>query len=277
MRIAATRRRRSLGTPIWLAGLAVGIAAVVLGAVFATRQIPPSADELRTAVAEIAGAYRCADLSYTVTPERGVSISGFAASAADITGLRQAIGGLRGLTAMKFAVAPRIWPYCEAVARLKPLLAQAETRVPRLALASPDQQAHVGSPLVLEITMPAFDGYVYVDYFSATGEVLHLLPNDKDTINLRPKRNNFVLGKPPMRRCWLLAGESGQELIAGLVSALPLFPMPRAEIEQASAYLPKLSEALVASGSRPQAAGILFFDLQPAKSFTPPEESCTPR
>ncbi len=274
---AQPRAQRVRRPALWLAALGFGVAIAVLAAIFAFSQRPPSVKELRVALADATSRYRCADLSYTVTPERAVKISGFAANIAEIAELNRAVAALPGVRAISFDVRPRIWPYCEAFAMLKPLLASSETRVPRLALASSDREAHLGSPLLLDITGPAFDGYLYVDYFSSTGEVLHLFPNNRDPINLRPARNSFFLGKPPMRGCWVLAGDTGEQLVTAVFSAMPMFPAARPENEDATVYLSALSQALANGSPHQQAAGALFFDLQRPKTAQASEDPCVSR
>jgi hypothetical protein len=207
--------------------------------------------------------YDCSDLSYAVTSDRQATVSGFVAKPEDLARLSQAIGDIRGIGKLDFLVKLRIWPFCEAAAALKRFQSPEGPRTPVLSLASADGQAHIGSPLRVDVRTPPFDSYVYVDYFTAKGEVVHLLPNDKDAIYLRPARNNFVLGRFPMAGCWSLGGDPGQGLITLVASSDPLFPTPRPPAENAKDYLPELARRLADARTASIAAATLMFNLRP--------------
>jgi hypothetical protein len=252
----------------WRVGaIAAGLAAVAAVAGFlALRKTEPGVDQMRTALAAQVATYHCAELSSAITSDREATVSGFVSTQEDIEGLRRAVGELPGIGKVDFLVKLRIWPFCEAISTLKRFTAPEGPRTPALSLVSTDGQAHVGTPLRVNVRTPAFDAYVYVDYFTAKGEVLHLFPNDKDGIYLRPARNEFVLGRFPMRGCWTLGGDPGQGLITVTASSKPLFPKARPPDENAKDYLPMLSQALSGPGAEPVAAASLPFNLRPAGS-----------
>ncbi|HEX3885013.1 MAG TPA: protein kinase [Stellaceae bacterium] len=248
--------------PIWaFAGVAAAVA-VVAGVVM-TRRAEPSIDQVKTTLAATFQHYGCSDLNYAVTSDRETTVSGFVAKPEDIDSLRQAIADVRGIGKLDFLVKLRIWPFCDAIATLKRFQSPEGPRTPVLSLAAADGQAHVGSPLRVDVRAPPFDSYVYVDYFTAKGEVVHLLPNDKDAIYLRPARNNFVLGRFPMAGCWPLAGDPGQGLITLVASSDRLFPTPRPPAENAKDYLPELARLLAGANAQPIAATTLMFNLRP--------------
>jgi predicted Ser/Thr protein kinase len=244
---------------------AVAVIAVAAGGFFALRPSAPSPDNVRAEIAATVTGYLCADLSYSVGPDRVATLSGYVASADDLKQLAQRVDSVHGIAGSHMDVKLRPWPYCEAASVLKPLIASAGASAAGLTFASADAMARIGSPLALDIRAPGFDGYAYVDYYNADGDVLHLFPNDNDALNFRPARNGFVLGRPPqvgMHGCWTLSGDTGEQLVTYIASSEPLFTKPRPAQEHAKDYLAALSH--VVSGDGKQAAKLLFFDLHAA-------------
>jgi hypothetical protein len=155
-----------------------------------------------------------------------------------------------------------IWPYCEVIALLTPLLAQPSRTAPSISLASKTNEAQVGDCLMLDVLAPSFDSYVYVDYFGAEGEVLHLLPNRWDNFNLKPPRNHFTLGRSSqLPDCWRLGGTTGDQFISLVAAKKPLFPDRRPDTENARDYIASLSNAINATPQGGSAASVLFFNL----------------
>ena len=144
---------------------------------------------------------------------------------------------------------------------LQPFTGKSAPNAPTVA---PETEPHTGERLTLATGMPNFDGYVYVDYFVGEGHVLHLLPNGRDVLNLKPAYNRFVLGKPPMLTCWTLGSAAGEQLVSVVVASNALFPGRRPEVESAKDYLQSLSQAV--GKARQVAAATLFFNLtKPAR------------
>lgn len=276
---AQTRTERTGGSlaRYWPVGLGLGLVAAAAVAVvaFVMPRAPSSSDDVRAQMKQVIAGYRCADLSYSVEPDRGVTLSGYVSTAADLNNLNHRVETVHGIGSSHFNVQVRAWPFCEASALLRPLVDKSEMSGAMLTLASAGKAAHVGSPLIVDVRAPAFDGYAYVDYFTTGGDVLHLFPNDKDALNFRPARNNFLLGQPPetgMQRCWTLHGTTGEQLITYIASSEPLFPASRPAQESAKDYLVDLSRAINASGD--EIAKTLFFDLQPADGNRPADKAC---
>lgn len=261
---------------IWLAAAALGAICALAGLTVAFWP-PPSIEEMRTDLTAATSGYQCSDLSSSVTPDRGVVLSGFAAKPAELERLRRAVERIRGITKLSYDVKLRTWPHCEVAALLKPLIEQGGRNPAAVTLASGAAEAYVGAPLTLDVRTPAFDGYVYIDYFPGDDQVQHLLPNDKDTDNHKPIGNRFVLGRLPMKRCWILGGDTGQQLVTLVSSNRRLFPASRPEVEKVRDYLPALTQALGANPrDRRSSAAILFFELAPRDPAKPASETGCP-
>jgi hypothetical protein len=256
---------------------AIGAVAVLAGAAFlflrAVQPLPSTA-RLRAELAAATAGYQCASLDYAVAQDRSVRISGYAASPDDITQVRQAVGSIDGIAQLDFAVQLRIWPYCEVTVMLQNLIAHPPRVAASLTLLPTSDAGHIGEPLVVDVRTPSFDSYVYVDYFDREGEVLHLFPNGQDKLKFRPAQNHLILGKPPLARCWVLGGITGEQLVTLVAAVDPLFPDPRPEVEDAHAYLPSLSRAVDVLSPGSGAATLRFFQLQAASPFASLQNGC---
>jgi serine/threonine protein kinase len=259
-RSSPPKRRRALAFAI-----AAAVVASLSGAaaVFHWNSLLPSVKELRSQLAAAGEGYECGALKFEVAADRSARVSGHLPTQSDIDDLRRKISAIRGLQRLDFNVDLMIRPYCQVIALLTPLLAQPVRSAPSLNLAIPGD-AHVKDRLMLEVRAPGFDGYLYVDYFDSEGKVGHLFPNDKDVFNLRPARNFFVLGRPPMARCWVLDGSTGQQLVTLVAATKPLFPTRLPETEDAGGYIASLTDAIAKLPSNAIAAALLFFDLNDA-------------
>ena len=264
----------------WAALAATALVAAFVAALIVLRWAipPPSIEEVRTQIAAATSEYRCASLDYTVNPDHSVQLSGFAPTQGDIDRLRSAVDKIGGIKKLVFDVGLRIWPYCEAVALLQPVMKRTPAPAPSLALVPPGPGAHIGDALVIDTRAPSFDGYIYVDYFvDADGDVVHLFPNPKDLeLVIRPARSRRALGKPPFNRCWTLGGNTGEQQLVTLIAATkPLFRDQPDEQENARDYLPRLSEAIknLPDGSS-KAAALLFFQLLDPLPFAAQQNAC---
>jgi serine/threonine protein kinase len=267
------RRPKRLGVP--LIGTGVLLAVLLAGVLvfFFTRPPPPSPEELRVKVAAVLSGYRCASLDSVVAADGSVRLSGYAATSDDIKRLPAEISEIRGIGPVSSAVGLRIWPYCEVLELLKPILQAKGSAAPVLALASGGAEARIGERLVLDVQAPGFDSYIYIDYFDADGEVLHLFPNPQDPLNFKPKRNRIAF-QPGS--CWILSGNTGEQLLSMVAAARPLFSGDRQEVEKTRDYLADLSDAIGKATKAGLAASVLFFDLRASARSDGQSDTCPP-
>jgi hypothetical protein len=249
-----------------VAAVAAGVAAVLF-----LRPARITEPELRAALATALSGYQCASIKSEMGPDRAVQIAGNVSTAADLDRLRSAVAGIRGVGAVDFEAGVVPWPHCVVATVLAPLLARTGQGAPALAFDASAPEQHIGDRLAVDVRMPNFDGYVNVDYFSKDGQVLHLFPNKRDLLSIRPAYNRFVLFRPPLHSCWTYSGAAGRQLIALVVTPKPLFATPRSEIENAHDYLPALDQAVAQLPKGAGAAAMLFVDLRAAELGAKPD------
>jgi serine/threonine protein kinase len=275
-----TGRPRARAATRWSAGrmLVVAAAVVILvgaGAFGALRLVSPSpplpTDVLAPLAAAVAG-YDCASISHDVAADHSIRVGGHVSTAQDLARLRAAVTGIPNIGVVHFDVGLMAWPYCEVSAKLAGLPNQPGRDAPTLSLGAKDP--HPGDRLVVDGHAPAFDGYVYVDYYGSDGQVVHLLPTARDRFNLKPLRNHFVLGCPPTGLAIALDKPPGQRLITLIATSKPLFAELRPGTEPVREYLSSLAGAIGAIGTIKTATVLSFFDLTDGSKTAPTEGAC---
>jgi len=97
-----------------------------------------------------------------------------------------------------------------------------------------------GDRLKLEMTSPHYNAHIYVDYFDASGMVLHLQPNEIVSSNYQAANTNLSIGKeiagqPSLKI--MIAPPFGQEIAVAFASSENLYDALRPTIEPAKPYL----------------------------------------
>ncbi len=124
-----------------------------------------------------------------------------------------------------------------------PLLIGADAHVRVLNFVKDDR-------LFFDLTAPDYDAYVYVDYFDAGGNVLHLAPNDQVPLRLAKAESAFRVGAQEAGDGGLqmfIGPPYGQEIAVAFAASKPIYDSLRPLIEPAPEYLAwlqnKISEA----------------------------------
>lgn len=121
-----------------------------------------------------------------------------------------------------------------------------------------------GEPLVVDISTPAYESYVNVDYYSLDGNVVHMLPSARASNNQAPANYKATLGDLGE---WTISAPYGKEMVVLLVTPQPLFDVHRAEYETDSEYLAAINERLARmvkeSGKAKVAADFVMIDTKP--------------
>jgi type IV/VI secretion system ImpK/VasF family protein len=209
--------------------------------------------------------YACADLSAQVDAQGNTRVSGYLQRSEDVTRLTQDIQALDGVKQATFDLTVHIWPHCEAAALLKPW--RERNLAAHRGLSVTPRAGHAalfseGERVIVKLHQADFDGYLYVDYYTVDGQVIHLYPNrrEPDSGRLINAGEVFTVGER-IAEGWEVGPPFGQEMISVIAVDKPLYPAERAEFEPASDYLPYLRGLL---GARHDDANLLsdFLFLQ---------------
>jgi hypothetical protein len=98
-----------------------------------------------------------------------------------------------------------------------------------------------GEPLVVEITTPAYETFVNVDYYSLDGGVVHMIPGPLAMNNQAPASYRAVIGDLGE---WTVSGPFGKELVTVLLTPRPLFNKVRDEYDNRDDYLAAVKQQL---------------------------------
>ncbi|WP_343079635.1 DUF4384 domain-containing protein [Ostreiculturibacter nitratireducens] len=107
-----------------------------------------------------------------------------------------------------------------------------------------------GQRLQFDLTAPDYDAYVYVDFFNAAGEVIHLVPNSTIPLERHAARSVFGVGRdrPGQPSLRITIGPPfGQEIAAAFATSVPLYDELRPIVEPAESYLAFLKKRVAAS------------------------------
>jgi type IV/VI secretion system ImpK/VasF family protein len=216
--------------------------------------------------------YQCAKIAVTLDGST-VELRGAVKSEEQRTEILASVGGLKGVTGVKDALRSIPAYFCEVFALLDPLQRHGEKQ----GFGLQARLDHAGEipiyvsqdNLVVTGTVPTkFQSYVYVDYYTAGGNVAHLLPNEVAKSNLQAAGQQFTIGEKNSANAWLIGDEPpfGIELVTVLVSKTQLFPKLRGDVEPTVPYLRDLRQVLPAvTPSAEFAAILLLLETKPAR------------
>jgi hypothetical protein len=170
-----------------------------------------------------------------------------------------------GVSAAAFDLQLRIWPHCEVLALLKPYQARNRELALGLAIATPTApkgRLREGDRVLIEVTNAQREGFLWVDYYTADGAVLHL---NAGPAQLRLGAGETIELGRDIPSSWLVAPPFGTVLVTALSSPMPFGQASeRPPFELASAYLQRLRESLAAGefGAR-AVAEVVFLETVP--------------
>jgi serine/threonine protein kinase len=209
----------------------------------ATTTTAPSAPAL--SLAAVAPALAEAPCSALAPSVRGgaLQVRGFVAQRYGASSLKDRLEAIPGVQALDLKVESVADDKCGVIAALGPYWVRSRQAgsAAGVHLRSANNALSEGDALVLEITTPAWDSYVYIDYYMLDGSVLHLVPSPRAQQNQAPAGYAATIGNSGN---WVITKPFGTEMIALVTAPAPLFPGMRAEHEPGAAYLQALQKQL---------------------------------
>ncbi|WP_299425977.1 hypothetical protein [uncultured Shimia sp.] len=147
-------------------------------------------------------------------------------------------------------------PQCAILTSLDQLdLPQSEEQFtdPMLVGASSQVQTYnfvAGQRLILDLEAPDYPAFVYLDYFDANGDVIHLVPSTQRPLKAYEPATLFSIGRPdpvtgaPPALVLEIAAPFGQDIAVAYAASHPLYDGFRPFIEPAEAYLAFLQDQI---------------------------------
>ena len=164
--------------------------------------IRASGDALRDGVSALLAQVPCSRLQVGFDPDTAtLQVNGHIPEGdlrAPVLAALQAQMGADITVSDNILILPR--PQCGALSGIGDIgLAQSTDQITNPLLIGEDTQARVlnfvrDDRLFFDIIAPDYDAYVYVDYFDAGGNVLHLAPNDQVPLRLAPAKSALRIG-----------------------------------------------------------------------------------
>ncbi len=192
-------------------------------------------------IKSLANTYECARVDVFITPENTVQLSGYLATDKEVASLSNKVKLLSGVTAVVNTMEVRAKPFC----KVTELLAAYQSSEFSVFSQNKPLQFKEGEYLILDITSPNYNAYVYVDYFLLDGTVVHLLPNTIEIENYFSRNTMVNIGGNNKKESrWAIGPPFGKEMITLIASDIPLFTEERPEVESAEVYLKALSLSL---------------------------------
>jgi hypothetical protein len=168
------------------------------------------------------------------------------------------------------AVAPLDTVHCQPIDLAKPYAVASRKGEAGLSILPAKAAFSGGDELKLKVGDAARDGYLYVDYYSADGTVLHMLPRPRTRSMRMQAHNQVAIGEGSDTGQWSISAPYGLDLVVALLTPEPL-ELPggrRPELEQTADYLPALQQALdkaAGTGKGAIAASLAVITTQPPR------------
>ena len=268
----AVETSRRAGAYRWLAIVASVL--LLAGSIYFFYEIPPPVERaseqalneeaahpaLGEIQSKLAG-FDCALLQASMNGATAV-ITGHVGGEADLKRIDTEVGAIPGVQQVDYAavrVFPR--PYCSVVSALAPHTRHTpQSGTPRIALKGEAREAFEGEMLVVEVTAPKFNAYVYADLYDSEANVVHLLQNAGQTGRKLQAGERLVLGDDPLASTqWEVVPPFGKHLLVVMASDTPLFDRERPQVEDVFGYLRAVRDSAAAKPS--DARFVVYYEM----------------
>lgn len=194
------------------------------------------------AVAPVLARAPCSLLSAT-GQDHVLQVRGYVAERFGIKRLKDELGAVPGVQTLNLDVQTLGDDKCDVVKLISPYWSgrRSATALTTIHTRAPGAQLTEGTPLIVDITTPPYDTYVYVDYYMADGKVVHMVPSQRAKANQAPASYTAAVGS---LGDWVISKPFGTELIVMITTPAPLFDALRPESEPRQDYLRALDRQL---------------------------------
>ncbi|MBT2324398.1 DotU family type IV/VI secretion system protein [Variovorax paradoxus] len=221
------------------------------------REAPPT---LAQRVEQQLQDYACADLAATVARDGTTQVAGFVSLPEDMARVEREVRAMPGVSHASFQLQLRVWPHCEVVAILKPYQARNHDKRHGLKVAAASARngrLREGDAVLVQATNADYDGFLWVDYFTADGAVMHLNASHGHGQARLRAGESIELGRD-IASSWLVGPPFGTVLVTALSSPTRFNgAADRPPFELASAYLQRMRESLATN----EAGGLPIADF----------------
>ena len=202
---------------------------------------PPAPALTLAAVTPVLAQVPCSALTATLR-DGALQVQGFLAQRVGVPGLKQMLAAIPGAGKIEVETLQVGDADCPVIDTFAPYWKRNRQAGRPAVIQSRAATLKEGQPLIVDIKTPAYDSYVYVDYFVLDGSVAHLVPNPRMRAHQAPASYEAAIGSLGN---WVISAPFGTELIVLLLTPAPLFDKVRPEIESRAEYL-KLTEKQLA-------------------------------
>ncbi|HJV73630.1 MAG TPA: protein kinase [Noviherbaspirillum sp.] len=206
-------------------------------------QVPAPAPKLSlAAVAPVLSGVPCSALSPSIRDET-LQVQGYLPKSFGIARLKETLGAVPGVQTMNLDVKEVSDEKCGVINLFAPYWLANLQSGSATSIHTKQRNAELteGDSLILDLTTPAYDSYVNVDYYSFDGSVVHMVPSPRLQANQAPANYSATIGGLGN---WVVAKPFGTDLIVLLVTPVPLFSGLRPESESTAGYLRAVEKQL---------------------------------
>jgi len=175
--------------------------------------------------------------------DHALQVQGYIPEGVGITRFKEMLSAIPGVTTVDADVQQVSDDKCDVINTYSPywIRNRQAGRAASIHTKESNGQLTEGDPLIVDITTPAYDSFVNVDYFVLDGNVVHMVPSPRAKDNQAPPNYAATVGGLGN---WEIAKPFGSELIVLLVTPAPLFDSIRSEHESTADYLRTVEKQL---------------------------------
>ena len=194
------------------------------------------------AVAPLLAQVPCSALSAS-TQDHALTVRGYISQHYGAARLKDTLTALPGVDTLTLQVEPVSDDKCDTIKALAPYWTRnwQAGHLASLHVRPPGGQLSEGDPLVVDVTTPAYDSYVNLDYYQLDGSVVHMVPSPRAKDNQAPPHYAATIGSAGD---WIISKPFGSEMVVLLITPAQLFDKPRPESESRADYLRALNTRL---------------------------------